>query len=125
MSDPGLYARDRSHNSLRVRLSAVLLGIDEYPFHQITETFAAVGGSDPSWNDGHYVCGADQAGTVAFTSNVRLYANNDVLDGFVCLRHEGRQYNVRVSRRLRPSALSKRPIARCRGPRPPGARSRS
>jgi hypothetical protein len=80
----------------------VLLGIDEYPFHQITDTFAAVAGGDPSWHDGHYVCAADQAGNVAFTSNVRLYANNDVLDGFVCLRHEGRQYNVRASRRLRP-----------------------
>ena len=80
----------------------MLLGIDEYPFHQVTDTFAAVAGSDPSWNDGHYVCAADQAGTVAFTSNVRLYANNDVLDGFVCLRHDGRQYNVRLSRRLRP-----------------------
>ena len=41
----------------------VLLGIDEYPFHQVTDTFAAVAGSDPSWNDGHYVCAADQAGT--------------------------------------------------------------
>lgn len=80
----------------------MLLGLDEYPFHQTTDTFAAVAGSDPSWNDGHYICGADQGGTVAFTSNVRLYANNDVLDGFVCLRHDGRQYNVRVSRRLRP-----------------------
>ena len=80
----------------------MLLGLDEFPFHQTTDTFAAVAGSDPSWNDGHYVCAADQAGTVAFTSNVRLYANNDVLDGFVCLRHAGRQYNVRVSRRLRP-----------------------
>lgn len=80
----------------------MLLGIDEYPFHQVTDTFAAVAGLDPSWNDGHYVCAANQAGTVAFTSNVRLYANNDVLDGFVCLRHRGMQYNVRVSRRLRP-----------------------
>jgi hypothetical protein len=80
----------------------VLLGMDEYPFHQVTETFAGVAGADPSWNDGHYVCAADQAGTVALTSNVRLYANNDVLDGFVCLRHAGRQHNVRVSRRLRP-----------------------
>ena len=80
----------------------MLLGIDEYPFHQVTDTFAAVAGSDPSWNDGHYVCAADQAGEIAFTSNVRLYANNDVLDGFVCLRHRDRQYNVRVSRRLRP-----------------------
>jgi hypothetical protein len=80
----------------------VLLGLDEYPFHQVTDTFSAVAGSDPSWNDGHYVCAADQGGRVALTSNVRLYANTDVLDGFVCLRYEGRQYNVRVSRRLRP-----------------------
>lgn len=80
----------------------MLLGIDEYPFHQTTQTFAAVAGSDPSWNDGHYVCVADQAGSVALTSNVRLYANNDVLDGFVCLRHDDKQYNVRFSRRLRP-----------------------
>ena len=79
----------------------MLLRMDEYPYHQFTETFAGVHGSDPMWNDGHYVCGADQAGTVGFTSNVRLYANNDVLDGFVCLRHGGRQYNIRVSRRLR------------------------
>jgi len=80
----------------------VLVRMDEFPYHQITQTFAGVGGSDPMWNDGHYVCAADQAGTVALTSNVRLYNNNDVLDGFVCLRHEGRQYNIRASRRLRP-----------------------
>lgn len=80
----------------------VLLGIDEYPFHQTTDTFASVAGTDPSWSDGHYICAADQAGTVALTSNVRLYQNNDVLDGFVCVRHNDRQYNVRVSRRLRP-----------------------
>jgi hypothetical protein len=79
----------------------MLLGADEFPYHQITETFAGVAGSDPQWNDGHYVCGADQAGQISFTSNVRLYQNNDVLDGFVCIRHLDRQYNVRVSRRLR------------------------
>jgi hypothetical protein len=76
--------------------------MDEYPFHQITQTFAGAASSDPSWNDGHYVCAADRDGQVAFTSNVRLYANNDVLDGFVCVRHEGLQHNVRFSRRLRP-----------------------
>jgi len=79
----------------------VLLGMDEFPYHQITETFAGVAGSDPQWNDGHYVCVCDGAGAVALTSNVRLYQNNDVLDGFVCIRHEGRQHNIRLSRRLR------------------------
>src|SRR5215217_2507613 len=45
---------------------------------------------------------SDVGGNVALTSNVRLYQNNDVLDGFVCIRHEGRQHNIRLSRRLRP-----------------------
>ena len=80
----------------------MLLRMDEFPYHQITDTFAAVAGSDPQWNDGHYICACDEAGEVALTSNVRLYQNNDVLDGFVCIRHQGRQHNIRLSRRLRP-----------------------
>jgi hypothetical protein len=80
----------------------VLIGHDEYPLHQITQSFAGVAGSDPQWNDGHYVCLCDADGAVALTSNVRLYQNNDVLDGFVCVRHDGRQHNIRLSRRLRP-----------------------
>lgn len=81
----------------------MLVGFDEYPLHQVTASFAGVAGSDPSWNDGHYLCVADQDGRVCLTSNLRLYSNTDVLDGFVCVRHEGRQHNVRVSRRLRPA----------------------
>jgi hypothetical protein len=77
--------------------------MDEYPYHQITATFAGVGGTDPAWNDGHYLCLSDMAGEVGLASTLRLYQNNDVLDGFICLRHEGRQHNVRVSRRLRPA----------------------
>ena len=80
----------------------MLLRFDEYPYHQITASFAGVAGSDPQWNDGHYVCLSDQAGQVCLTSSLRLYHNNDVLDGFVCLRHAGRQHNIRLSRRLRP-----------------------
>jgi hypothetical protein len=80
----------------------VLIGHDEYPLHQITQSFSGVAGSDPQWNDGHYVCFCDADGDVCVTSNVRLYQNNDVLDGFVCVRHAGRQHNVRLSRRLRP-----------------------
>ncbi len=81
----------------------MLIGLDEYPLHQITQSFAGVAGSDPQWNDGHYVCLCDLDGKVCLTSNVRLYQNNDVLDGFVCVRHDGRQHNIRLSRRLRPN----------------------
>ncbi|MBV9208485.1 MAG: hypothetical protein JO037_24475, partial [Actinobacteria bacterium] len=80
----------------------MLLRFDEYPYHQITASFSGVAGSDPQWNDGHYVCVSDQAGNVSLASTLRLYHNNDVLDGFVCLRHAGRQHNIRLSRRLRP-----------------------
>lgn len=81
----------------------MLLSFDEYPYHQVTASFAGVAGSDPQWNDGHYVCLCDQAGDVSLASTLRLYSNNDVLDGFVCLRNQGKQYNIRLSRRLRPN----------------------
>jgi hypothetical protein len=81
----------------------MLIGLDEYPFHQIVESFAGAATGDPSWNDGHYFGVTDHAGNVSFTASLRLYPNNDVMDGFVCLRHRDRQYNVRVSRRLRPT----------------------
>lgn len=42
----------------------MLLGIDEYPFHQITQPFAAAPTSDQHWTDGHDVCVSDVGGTV-------------------------------------------------------------
>src|SRR6202021_302721 len=60
----------------------MLIGMDEYPDHQITSTFAGVAGTDPAWNDGHYICLSDMAGQIGLASTVRLYQNNDVLDGW-------------------------------------------
>ena len=80
----------------------MLIKADEYPFHQIAESFAAVHTSDKHWNDGHYICLCDMDGDVSLVSTVRLYQNTNVLDGFVCIRHEGMQHNIRVSRQLRP-----------------------
>jgi hypothetical protein len=80
----------------------MLIGMDEYPYHQITSTFAGVAGTDPAWNDGHYICLSDMAGEIGLASTLRLYQNNDVLDGFVCVRSAGKQHNIRLSRRLRP-----------------------
>ncbi|MBT4492122.1 MAG: hypothetical protein HOC70_02690 [Gammaproteobacteria bacterium] len=79
----------------------MLTKADEYPFHQIAGSFSRVHTSDKHWNDGHYVCLCDDSGEVCLISVVRLYQNNDVLDGFVSLRHKGKQYNFRASRRLR------------------------
>ncbi|MBT4518879.1 MAG: hypothetical protein HOC23_02640 [Halieaceae bacterium] len=79
----------------------MLTRADEYPYHQIAGTFSTVASSDKNWNDGHYICLCDDAGEVALIASLRLYQNNDVLDGFIAIRHRGKQYNIRVSRRLR------------------------
>ncbi len=80
----------------------MLTRFDEHPLHQITDSFASVMATDKHWNDGHYICLCDTDGRIALIGLVRLYTNNDVIDGFVCVRHAGRQYNIRLSRRLRP-----------------------
>ncbi|MBI4300238.1 MAG: hypothetical protein HY677_03805, partial [Chloroflexi bacterium] len=81
----------------------MLTKYDEYPLHQISDTFAAVQSGYQHWNDGHYICFCDMDGEISVVTTLRLYQNNDVMDGFSCVRHEGKQYNLRVSRRLRPA----------------------
>jgi len=80
----------------------LLTNHDEYLVHQVTDTLASVVSGDKHWQDGHYICISDTEGEVSLIGTVRLYQNNDVLEGFLCVRHEGKQYNLRVSRRLRP-----------------------
>ena len=53
----------------------MLLRFDEYPYHQIAASFAGVAGSDPQWNDGHYVCLADLAGQRIPIPNVQVAAS--------------------------------------------------
>ena len=80
---------------------SLLTNFDEHPVHQITDSFGSVAATDKHWNDGHYICLCDAGGKVQLIGLVRLYTNNDVIDGFVCVRHEGKQHNIRLSRRLR------------------------
>jgi hypothetical protein len=76
---------------------------DEYPRHQTGGTFDSVASDSPHWNDGFYfTLGDEESGATLFVG-LRLHPNTDVLDGFVCAAADGRQYNLRLSRRLRPS----------------------
>ncbi len=43
----------------------MLIGMDEYPYHQITSTFAGVAGTEPAWSDGHYICLSDMVGEIS------------------------------------------------------------
>ncbi len=87
------------HEPLRFRLTA----LDEWPRHQTAATFDTVANPSPHWSDGYYFALGDHAGDVLLLVGFRLYPNNDVLDGFAVVSTGGRQYNLRVSCRLRPS----------------------
>lgn len=76
--------------------------MDEYPRHQIGGTFDSVASDSVHWNDGFYFTLGDQATGATLFAAIRLYPNTDVMDGFACVTIDGRQHNLRWSRRLRP-----------------------
>ena len=76
--------------------------MDDTLWHQLPTTFDHVGTSDPRFFDRYWFAATDPngGGTLQFT--LGAYQNMNVMDGaFVAIR-DGRQYNVRVSRALRP-----------------------
>lgn len=76
---------------------------DEWPRHQVARTFDMVVSDSPHWSDGFYFTASDETGAASLYTAVRLYANTDVMDGYACVHLDGRQHNLRWSRRLRPA----------------------
>ena len=79
-----------------------LTAFDEFPRHQTTGTFNSVASESPNWSDGYYFTLGDRETGASLFAGLRLYSNTDVIDGFACVTVDGRQHNVRWSRRLRP-----------------------
>lgn len=79
-----------------------LTELDEWPRHQLPRTFDLIASDSPHWSDGYYFTLSDVDGTLSLFTAIRLYPNNDVLDGYACAGVAGRQHNLRWSRRLRP-----------------------
>ena len=79
---------------------------DDFIGHQLPTTFDHVMSSDPAWMErlwytGHPVPGGD----FIFDIGLGWHPNRNVMDGFAGVAFGGTQYNVRVSRRLRPNPL--------------------
>ncbi len=82
---------------------------DDLIGHQLPTTFDHVGNSDPAWMErlwytGHPAPGGD----VIFDIGLGYHPNRNVMDAFAGVAIAGRQWNLRVSRRLRPDPLSTR-----------------
>src|SRR5213596_2647306 len=76
---------------------------DEFLCHQLPTTLDHVSTSDPAWTERIYVSLYDIASKeTIFGCGIGQYPNKDVQDGFATVWHQGKQYNFRASRTLRP-----------------------
>ena len=77
-----------------------LLGGDEGLTHQIADTFAVVGASDPSWTEKICAMAAAKDGSLQLGFGLGKYANRNVMDGYAGTSQGVDQRTVRASRRL-------------------------
>ncbi len=75
---------------------------DERFDHQIADTFATVGASDPSWTEKVCAMAARRDGGLQVAFGMGKYTNRNVLDAYAGLSRGAEQLTVRGSRRLFP-----------------------
>jgi hypothetical protein len=77
---------------------------DELMCHQLTATMDHVHADNPEWTERIYVSiyNVRDLDTI-FGFGVGQYPNKNVQDGFATIWHQGKQYNFRASRTLRPN----------------------
>jgi hypothetical protein len=84
-------------------LVRTLTELDEWPRHPTIDTFDQVATASPYWSDGFWFCIGDPEGRCNLITAIRFYPNTNVADAYACLSlDDGKQYNLRASRRLRP-----------------------
>jgi hypothetical protein len=81
----------------------VLTELDELLCHQVAAPFGEVATSDHRFYDRNWFCSHHPTGELAFITGMGCYPNMNVLDGYVAVQHAGVQYNLRLSRQLRPA----------------------
>lgn len=84
----------------------MLIAADELLFHQVGRPLSQTGISDHRFYDRHWICAMDPAGGLAFMVGLGLYKNLNVMDGYVTVQKGQRQFNMRLSRVLRPDIES-------------------
>jgi hypothetical protein len=73
---------------------------DEYLIHQLVDTIDRVESDDPHFADRFFFTCHNAEGTLELMAGLGAYPNVNVMDGFVCVRHNGVQRNIRLSRHL-------------------------
>jgi hypothetical protein len=73
---------------------------DESFHHQVADTFAVVGTSDPAWTEKVCAMAMTRDGSLQLGFGMGKYTNRDVLDGYAAVSRGKEQWTVRGSRRL-------------------------
>jgi hypothetical protein len=82
----------------------MLSGLDDHLGHQLPTTFDHVGTSDPAWTERLWYTLHDiESGEIIFDCGLGQYPNKNVQDAFAGVTVGSTQYNVRMSRALRPN----------------------
>ena len=89
-----------------------LTAADELFTHQIIDTFATVGTSDPAWTEKVCAMAMARDGSLQIGFGLGKYTNRNVVDGYAALSRGPEQRTVRASRRLAadPEVVSVGPI---------------
>lgn len=80
-----------------------LLPSDESFTHQVADTFAVVGTSDPAWTEKVCAMAMARDGSLQIGFGLGKYTNRNVMDGYGALSRGAEQLTVRASRRLAPT----------------------
>ncbi len=72
---------------------------DDYPIHQTPEP-VAFAGSDRNFYDRYFFNGYSPDGDIFIAGALGVYPHLDVIDGAFCVLIDGKQHNIRASRRL-------------------------
>ena len=75
-----------------------LIPADETFCHQIPQTFAIVGSSDPSWTEQVCAMAAAVDGSLQLGFGLGKYTNRNVMDGYAAVSRGVEQTTVRASR---------------------------
>jgi hypothetical protein len=79
-----------------------LIAADEGFNHQIADTFATVGVSDPSWTEKVCAMAAARDGSLQLGFGLGKYLNRNVMDAYAGVSRQAEQLTVRASRHLAP-----------------------
>jgi hypothetical protein len=83
----------------------MLTAQDDLLGHQLPTTFDHVMSSDPAWMERLWYTGHRCAGDLIVDIGLGCHPNRNVMDAFAGVTIGSRQYNLRLSRRLRPNSL--------------------